>query len=112
MLQKVTKKDRIALMKNGFYKVGYMSAKEFNERVIHDEYLDQYIDRILFILEDMVEAGLDPINVVKVRSNDIYCSDECYYSYKGKSYLIDGILFHVYEDTDTVSVIKVLTKRS
>lgn len=106
-LEKITNKTRVELMSRGFHRIGFMSAKEFTERLFDPEYLPEYMNRIRYIFSDMLESGHEPLNIASVRSRHMEDTDGCRYDFYGKSYLIDDILFHVYPRTETVSVIKI-----
>ena len=92
-MDKITRKQRIELMQNGFYKCGYTHITNVKEC---DERLARLQEQLTEEFETAVRANNTRLTIDKVRSKDFIDNEGCFYDLKGQTFQHGQFLIHVY----------------
>ena len=96
-MKKITRKQRLDLSENGFYKCGYMKIENLE---MLESALSRLEDELTEELERKVRETNTKLSIAKIRSKDFIDNEGCYYDYKGETYQHGEFLMHVYPYRD------------
>ena len=105
-MKKITRQQRLDLLRNGFYRCGYIEKAENIEEYIHSSRLT---DQLTETFADIVREKNTYLSIAKIRSKDFIDSDGCYYDFKGKTYQHGQFLVHIYPSSHSTGGIASLS---
>ena len=106
-MKKITRKQRLDALKNGFYRYGNFTTDNIDE-CVHSAWLR---DQLTETFAKTVRDHNTYLSIAEIRSKDFIDSEGCFYDFVGKTYQYEDFLVHVYPFKDreggTVSVLLV-----
>ena len=109
-MKKLTRKQRLDALKNGFYRYGYLQAENIEDFVLHSTWITE---QLTDSLADSVRANNLKLSIDKIRSNDFVDSDGCFYDFRGKTFQYGQFIIHIYpypQSKDGIANISLLAK--
>lgn len=94
-MHKITKRERLDILMDGWYRLGWASPETLVK--MFDEETEIW-DTINEVARQIIASDMKKINLMRTRSEDFIGSDDCYYPYKGKTYVNGKVMVHVYSD--------------
>lgn len=92
-MKKLTRKERLKALENGFYRCGYVTREDIENYVLDSLHLQ---DQLTESLADMVRANNEKISIAKIRSNDFIDSEDCICDFRGSTYQYGEFIIHIY----------------
>ena len=93
-MKKLTRQQRLnALLKNGFYRCGYVETENIEDYVCNSQWFKK---ELIEPFADAVRANNTKLSIAKIRSNDFVDSNDCYYDFRGKTFQYGQFLIHIY----------------
>ena len=92
-MNKITRKQRLDLMQNGFYRCGYMQIKNVEETTA---WIPRLLEQLTEEFAGKVRATNTKLSIAKIRSKDFIDTEGCFYDFKGWTMQFGQFLIHVY----------------
>ena len=99
-MNKITRKQRLELLENGFYKCGYSHITNVEELTALFTRLE---DQLTDTFADKVRATNTKLSIAKIRSKDFIDSEDCFYDFKGNTFQYGQFIVHVYSHAQSKS---------